>query len=392
MVMGSAIAGQAPARGGQAAPVAPAGQGRAGRGGAPQPAPPPRTFIDYFRPVPIVGKLTSEIWGAPPIFPRDPKNGLEDETMKQFCYWDGQIIKGKDGKYHMFASRWDQGRGHSGWSGSIAVHAVADNIYGPYVDKGPLWSNDQAGKGHNVTALTMADGRYAVVVSETRPGDVFVSNSLDGPWQHMGAIQMEPGQPQVRMSNVSIMLRPDGDYMIVPRSGAVWISKGGILGPYKIVNPRVYDQVVGLPLRNLEDPVIWFSGGLYHIVVNGWADRKAWHMTSKDGINNWVFRGLAYDPHLDFLRYADKTVNHWDKMERPGVVVENGHVVAISLAVLDVEKNEERGNDTHGSKVVVIPFDGEALDRDLVTALPAVPAPGSRAAVEWATAQAAEGK
>jgi hypothetical protein len=63
---------------------------------------------------------------------------------------------------------------------------------------------------------------------------------------------------------------------------------------------------------------------------------------------------------LDFFRYADKTVNHWDKMERPGVVV--------------------------------IPFDGEALDRDLVTALPAAPAPGSPAAVEWAAAQAAAAK
>jgi hypothetical protein len=219
-----------------------------------------------------------------------------------------------------------------------------------------------------VTALVMPDGRYAVVVSETRPGDVFVSKSLDGPWEHLGSIIVDLNgftARDGRMSNLSIMVRPDGDYMIVPRSGTIWISKDGILGPYKIQGPSVYPQVAGLPLRNLEDPVVWYSGGLYHIVVNGWSDRKADHITSKDGITNWTFRGLAYDPTRDFVRYTDGTVNHWNKMERPGVVVENGHVTHVTLAVLDVPKNEEQGNDAHGSKIIVIPFDGAALDRDL---------------------------
>jgi hypothetical protein len=52
-------------------------------------------------------------------------------------------------------------------------------------------------------------------------------------------------------------------------------------------------------------------------------------------------------------------------MERPGVFLENGHVKYFTLASIDVEKNEDRGNDNHGSKVVVIPFDGEAFDRDM---------------------------
>jgi len=150
-----------------------------------------KTFIDYFLPMPIEGPLVSDVWGAPGIFPRDPKNGLEDPTMKQWCYWDGQIIKGPDGKYHMFASRWDQARGHNGWFDSLAVHAVSDKVTGPYADKGLCWPESQGGKGHNVTALVMPDGRYAVVVSETRPGDVFVSKSLDGPWELLGSIKVD---------------------------------------------------------------------------------------------------------------------------------------------------------------------------------------------------------
>ena len=54
--------------------------------------------------------------------------------------------------------------------------------------------------------------------------------------------------------------------------------------------------------------------------------RKAFHLTSEDGLMNWNFRGLAYDPTTDFLRYTDGTVNHWEKIERPSVFLENGHV------------------------------------------------------------------
>ena len=40
----------------------------------------------------------------------------------------------------------------------------------------------------------------------------------------------------------------------------------------------------------------------------------------------------------------------------------------MTLAVIDVEKEQDQGNDGHGSKVIVIPFDGAALDRDLQSA------------------------
>ena len=332
-----------------------------------------RSFIDYFLPTPIVGTLTRDAWGAANVLPRDPKNGLEDPTMKKWNYWDGQIIKAPDGKYHLFASRWDQAKGHNGWWGSVAVHAVSDNVTGPYVDKGLCWPDDQGGKGHNVTALVLPDGSYAIVVSETRPGDVFVSKSLDGPWKHQGSIKVAENEfsDLGKMSNVSIMARPTGGFEIVARSGAIWISKDDILGPYTVQGPSIYPHVQGLPqhdLGNFEDPVIWFSGGLYHIVVNNWSDRRAYHMTSVDGINDWSYDGVAYDPRVDFVRYTNRTVNRWNKLERPSVLIENGHVTHVTLAVIDVPKDQENGNDNHGSKVIVIPFDGATMDRDLQNA------------------------
>ena len=125
------------------------------------------------------------------------------------------------------------------------------------------------------------------------------------------------------------------------------------------------DSVFPKGIPNLEDPCIWYSGGLYHITVNSWSTRKAYHLTSADGIHDWINRGIAYDPREAIVRYPDGTVNHWNKVERPSVYIENGHVAAMTLAAIDVEKELDHGNDGHGSKVIVIPFDGAALDRDL---------------------------
>jgi len=331
------------------------------------PKPRNKTFIDYFLPTSIIGSLSTNVWGASTVGPRDPQNGLEDPSMKKWDYWDGQIIRGSDGRYHLFASRWDQANGHRGWGGSKAIHAVSHQLTGPYLDQGLCWPGNLDGKGHNVTALVLPDGRYAVIVSETRPGTVFVSKSLDGPWEQLGLIQVATNQFSRlgRMSNTSMMVRPDGNFEIVPRSGAILISTNGVLGPYVVQGRSIYPEVAGLPLETLEDPVVWYSGGLYHIVVNGWKPRKAYHLTSVDGIHDWVFRGLAYDPTTDFVRYTDGTVNHWFKLERPGVYIENGHVAAVTLAVVDVAKEDEKGNDNHGSKVIVVPFDGVAMDRDM---------------------------
>jgi alpha-glucosidase len=346
-----------------------------------------KTFIDYFLPTLPHGELSRDAWGAPNVIPRDPKNGLEDTTIKQYCYWDGQIIKASDGKYHIFASRWPESRGHGGWGGSVAVHAVSDSLMGPYEDKGLCWPNDAGGQGHNVGALTMPDGRYAVYVSETRPTEVYVSKSLDGPWEHLGTITVEDN-PRWHGSNVSLMVRPDGNFEFTQRDGSIYTSDKGILGPYKRQSGSVYPR--GIP--NLEDPCIWYSGGLYHILVNSWSTRKAYHLTSTDGIHDWTNRGLAYDPRESIVRYPNGTVNHWNKVERPAVYIENGHVVAMTLAAIDVEKEQDRGGDGHGSKVIVIPFDGAALDRDLQatsgTTAAAVATPS--ASTETATQSASE--
>ncbi|WP_179041683.1 glycoside hydrolase family protein [Sphingobium lactosutens] len=344
----------------------------------------PKAFIDYFKPTPVKGRLSKTVWGAKDVGPRDTRNGLEDASLTEWNYWDGQILRGADGKYRMFASRWDQALGHDAWKKSLAVRAISDAATGPYRDMGLTWPDDQGGLGHNVTALRLPAGQYAIVVSETRNGDVFTSDSIDGPWKRLGSITVDqsrykslktPGDTQEstqlkpwKASNVGIIARPDGKFEIIQRSGQILISSNGILGPYAVMGDSIYRNLPGLPqndMRAYEDPAVWYSGGWYHVLVNHWRDRRAYHLISRDGVVGWKVQGLAYEPGADFIRYTNGTVNNWYKLERPGVLIEKGHVTALTFAVVDIVKEQQQGNDGHGSKVIVVPFDGAAMDRDL---------------------------
>ncbi|VGO20421.1 glycoside hydrolase family protein [Pontiella sulfatireligans] len=336
-----------------------------------------KTLIDYFQPMEPQGPLVSEgIWGDPNVLPRDIQNGLEDSTLENWCYWDGAIVKANDGRYHMYASCWSQTNSHStGWKvESKGMHAVADHPIGPYKHIGLAWPKWQEGKGHNVIGLRMHDGRYAMVTSELTSGEVFVSDSPDGPFKLLGYIQVDYNgfnpflaryQKNGRMANVQILLRPDGRYMLVARSTAIMISESGILGPYKIMTDRVYNDMPEVPKKKMEDPSVWYSGGLYHMIVNYHIDNVTHHLTSEDGIHNWTYRGIAFRNDIDFFKYTDGTVNHWPIVQRMTVFVENGHPTHFLFSVIDSRKGEDGPNDKNGSKIVIVPFDGEAFDADM---------------------------
>jgi hypothetical protein len=340
-----------------------------------------KNLVDFFRPMEPQKELVSKgIWGDSNVIPRDTINGLEDATLKKWCYWDGKIVKDDEGKYHMYASRWDEKYSHSkGWHlGSKGMHAVSNNIMGPYVDKGLLWPQWKEGIGHNVIGLRMHDGRFAAVTSELTDGEIFVSENPNGPFKLLGKIKVDPNgfsmglaryqnktKPHYgHMSNVKILLRPDGRYMLIGRSTAVMISDSGILGPYKIMSDRIYKKYPELPQTRNEDPTIWYSGGMYHIVYNHWPTKTSHHFTSEDGIADWKYRGIAFKKEeFKIFKYTDGTINDWQFVERPTAYVENGHVTHFMFSVIDVKKGQDRGSDNHASKIVVVPFDGVAFDK-----------------------------
>jgi hypothetical protein len=212
----------------------------------------------------------------------------------------------------------------------------------------------------------LPDNTWTVIVSDTRPGDIFTSSSIDGPWTFKGSISVNANglDSSGTTKNLSLMILPDKSYLMATRFGTMMTTPSNLLGPWTVQAAKVFITPAGYPSGSREDPVIWCSGGQYHMVYNYYDLRKARHMVSPDGIKNWKDLGIAYDPTTDFIRYTDGTVNHWYKLERAAVFMENGHVSAFTFAAIDVDKAKELGNDTHGSKVVVVPFDGATFDAD----------------------------
>lgn len=360
-----------------------------------------KSFIDYVKPTPIAcSPLSAATWGVAGVLPRDTCNGIESVkgagVPPEYYYWDGRIIKAKDGVYHMFMSTWAGSTGFQNWGNSEAYHAVStQGVLGPYTRKGYVWDSGSH-HGHNVSAAQLLDGTYAVVVSEVVPFTIYKSTSLDGPWTAC------PGGELIRVpngvnagtdrhydSNVSLTARADGRFEIVQRHGLIAIADN-LCGPYDVQKPTwtyppanrpqgidsIYPHRTSVPDPAItnptydweEDPHIWYSGGVYHVIYSGSGDRIGWHLYSIDGITNWKDDGLAFDPRMYqklFCYEGSTTCTKWYKMERPSVVLEDGHVTHVTWAVADVDKdNQIPAGSNHGSKVIVVPFDGVAFDND----------------------------
>jgi hypothetical protein len=193
-----------------------------------------KEMIDYFQPIPVTGPLTSNAWGEPAVRPRDISNGLES-TSNSYFYWDGKVIKTADGKYHLHCSRWPKSGGFNQWASSIAVHAVSDNLLGPYVDKGPIYDRN-GGKGHNVSSLALPDGSFAVYTSDVTPGDFYTASSIDGPWTFKGSIKIDTNGNDVDWptANISAIVRPDNTFLATQRSGHIMVGGSSLLGTYVV--------------------------------------------------------------------------------------------------------------------------------------------------------------
>jgi hypothetical protein len=372
----------------------------------------PQALITYFRPMPIVGKLSTSVWGATAVGPRDPANGLEDDGSKGGVgprqetnfYWDGKIVKGEDGKYHLYASRWPYSSGFgppigangTGWQSSIPMQAVSDDIMGPYVNQGDCYTRNQEGnnKGHNTTALVTPTGAapYTLSVGEIVAGQMFSAGSSNGPWTPLGPTTTNSNGHNgcgTLSSNFTFTVGPDNRFWATSRSGCI-MDSDQVLGPYKVETNSVLPNLENNDNGNAEDEVIWYSGGYFHVVYNYWNVQRGYHIMSKDGLTNWTSTGLAYqgtqtpsNASSNWLRYSDGTVNQWHNMERVGVYQENGHVTHFTFAVTDTDKNSSAVN-TGGSKILVVPFDGVQFDCDNGDAASCTEAAGGRGGADGA--------
>ncbi len=321
-------------------------------------------FMD--RILPMEGNnLSSDVWGAPGVKPRLVDNGIEDAT---YSYWGGNIVKAADGKYHLNIAGWPEksNGGHATWSsGSMVYHAVADNIYGPYENIATI------GEGHNTETYRAKDGTWVIYII----GGYYTAESLDGPWTKgeyefdlRGRALIAGEDRKVSLSNCTFAPRQDGSVLMVDRGGGVWVSRDGLHEPWRqLTDATVYSG----NRRYFEDPVIWRDSLQYHMIVNDWNARIAYYSRSLDGFH-WVTEaGTAYAPGV--ARHKDGTVEDWYKYERPKVYLdESGRASYFNLAVIDTIKGQDKGNDHHSSKNIIMPLNKglllEVLNTEQITA------------------------
>lgn len=297
-------------------------------------------FMDRFLRMPQ-GTLRSDLWGAEGVVPRFADNGIDDST---YSYWGGNIVLGDDSKYHMFVCGWleNSEKGHHMWPRSTVFHTVSDNLSGPYVRKGVV------GAGHNPEIYRLDDGRYIVYVID----GYYIANNLDGEWSYAKFDFDSRDRPIIEgLSNLTFTRREDGSYLMVCRGGGIWISRDGISTYKQLSDRRVYPPVDG----EFEDPVVWRDNVQYNLIVNDWLGRIAFYLRSKDGVNWVTDPGEAYT--TSFTVHPDGKVEDWFKYERIKIFQDkHGRAVQANFAVIDVLKNDDKGNDNHSSKNVCVPL------------------------------------
>lgn len=309
-------------------------------------------FMDRFLPMPNIGVLTRDTWGADNVLPRYIDNGIEN---RKYSFWGGNKVLGDDGKYHFFVCGWLESspRGHATWPQSTVFHAVSDNLYGPFVVK------DTIGKGHNPEVFRLRDGRYVIYVIN----GYYIADNVNGPWTYGKFEFLNRDRRLIEgNSNFTFAQREDGSYLMICRGGGQWFSQTGLSSYGQVTGTKVGADNKIIPVRaypaiegRFEDPVVWRDNVQYNLIVNDWLGRIAFYERSKDGVTWKVESGEAYLPGVSV--HEDGTVEGWWKYERLKVFQDKfGRAIQGNFAVIDVEKNLDKASDIHSSKNISIPL------------------------------------
>ncbi|QNL50738.1 glycoside hydrolase family protein [Olivibacter sp. SDN3] len=298
-------------------------------------------FIDRFLPM-EKGKQATEIWGAKGVQSRYVDNGIEDSLRS---YWCGSIAYDSPSNlYHLYVCGWDEKsvKGHAEWPNSITYHAVSKQMNGPYSIR------DTIGPGHNAELYRAKNGTYVLYVIDKR----YTSFSLNGPWkQDIFTFDKRDRKIIEGLSNLTFAQRSDGAYLMVCRGGGIWFSTDGLSPYYQVTDRRVYPAVDG----EFEDPVVWRDHVQYHLIVNDWLGRVAFYLRSKDGVHWVTDPGEAYTPQIAL--HEDGAKEAWFKFERMKIFQDQyGRAIQANFAVIDVPKEDDKGDDNHSSKNIAIPL------------------------------------
>lgn len=305
-------------------------------------------------------------------------------AMDGYWVWCGSVIKGEDGRYHMFASRWPQKFPmHPGWLvASEVVRASCDTPDGKYQfeevvlpARGPQYWDGRATHCPQITKigskyvlfytgmthpfnepelpLTSLDPRVLVSRSNKRTG-IAVSDSVFGPWQRFDKpiIDTRPDKyDSFLISNAAPCLCPDGKMLVVYK------SVGYQEKPYQHLSVHKRLQELGAVIAdsfdgdythnrcdapfiyNVEDPFVWYDEDGYNLMAKDMTGEfcgelmGGLHGVSKDGFH-WEFEknNLFYSRKI---LWNDGITREMGNLDRPFILFEDGKPAYAFFATSD---------------------------------------------------------
>lgn len=303
--------------------------------------------------------------------------------------WGGSLVKGEDGLYHMFYSRWPKNLGWAWVTHSEIAHAVSDSPLGPFEFKDvslPV-REDEYWDGlctHNPT-IHKFDGKYylyymgntgdGVVVgihgkpdlnwvhrNNQRIGVAIAENPF-GPWQRFEKPVLDIthndslAHDALMTSNPSICQRPNGSYLMVykavgkkfpaPFGGPVVhmiATSDNPAGPFiKHPNPIFTFEGERFPA---EDPYIWHQEGKYRAIV-----KRMKHSEKKQIFSLELYESIdgfdwspAPNPKISDLEFEweNGKLQKLNHLERPQLYFENGLPKVLLCAADTLDQNGVR--------------------------------------------------
>ena len=307
-----------------------------------------------------------------------------------YFVWCGAPVRGTDGKYHLFYSRWPVKKGfHPGWAiHSEIAYAVSDQPFGPYqfvnVALSARGTNAATGRKywdadmtHNPNVVlrngqyllfyigNQGDSKYETHRNNDRIG-VAIADKPEGPWRRLDApvIDVSPdpaAMDSLCVANPAAAVKPDGSILLIFK--AVQAIPGKIMGgnvrygaavaekpegPYVKKPGRVFEAEGDDAKKHwmlAEDPYIWFSqkyGNRYYAVARDVVGKFTGAsgglalFESLDGLN-WK---AAAQPKVlgNRFQWADGTLSH-QNVERPALLFDGEEPIALFGATDGYQKN-----------------------------------------------------
>ena len=292
--------------------------------------------------------------------------------MEGYSVWDPSLVRGDDGRFHLFFSRWPNDQGWPAWiSHSEVCRAAGETPLGPFdfaevvLPRRPgHWDADNT---HNPQVRRFGDsyyllynGNHAGAPAMHGPEDIHYGNEAwwhqrnnqrvglavacrpEGPWRRFDRplIDVTPGSwDDVLTTNPSCCQTPDGRFLLVykgvsSRNPAPYygpVSHGVAFaddpeGPF-LKHPKPIFTCEGIDFP-CEDPFIWHEDGVYHAILK---DMGTFYSSTERGlvrfrsgdVLDWT---LAEEPVFcdRQLTHADGRREPVERIERPFMYLEDG--------------------------------------------------------------------